>query len=151
MKQFLSTVVTRHTKDQEGLLSTLEAIYSCKRTVEEALKEDENGNDTVAHKQTRETLTQQNNDLEKSASRMKTEDTDSNDEDNDTEEYDIPDDKSHASLEFFDGERMYSHLSDVEEDDNVSWCGSRDECILGRYTKCTVNYNVRLRRDDWNG
>lgn len=140
VKRFLNTVVTRYAQDSDGLLSILEAIYSGKQTVEDTLKENEDGNDHEARKQ--------NDDSQEGARGMKDEQIDSSDEENDSEEYYVPDNKSHASLEFSDGERKYCHLSDVEEDNEVSCCGECDQCILGHYGYCIKKTTVRLRGSD---
>ena len=143
LKRFLSTVVTRHAHDHESLLSILEAIYRGEKTVKDALKECENGNHAEL---TGGTHSHQNGVYKQNAPAMKNKDIHSGDEEDDADEYYVPDNKSHASLEFSDGERMYCHLSDVgEDDDDVSCCGKCDQCVLGRYGYCTATCNVRVR------
>ena len=42
---------------------------------------------------------------------------------------------------------MYCHLSDVEDEDNVSCCWECDQCIQGRYGYCITKKGVRTREN----
>ncbi|XP_063873476.1 uncharacterized protein LOC135107486 [Scylla paramamosain] len=113
VKRFVSSAVTLHAQAPETLLNTMEAIYNGKVTVEHVLK----------HPQT---LIHQNDRVEGSVPGIEGQDgSNSSNEHDDEDEYYIPDDKSYASLEFSDDERMHCHLSHVEDDecetDDASW------------------------------
>ena len=121
-------------------------ICSGNKTLEHALKEVENSNDPEAQGQTDLTLTSKDGDFKEKSPGMKDGKIDSSDEENEAKEYYIADNRSHASLELSDDERMYHHLSDVEDDGkDVSCCGGCDQCILGHYGCCTVRSTVRQR------
>ncbi|KAG0727181.1 hypothetical protein GWK47_035176 [Chionoecetes opilio] len=117
VKQFFRAVVARHAEDREGLVSTVEAIYSGSKTVQESLKEGEKGKGHDAREQSRSHYP---DGFQDSASGMQEQNIDSSDEENDTK---------------------YCHLSYADEDeekDVFSCCG---DCC-----RCSVDHNAVPRR-----